>query len=111
MQTQPVDGPRAWTAATVDGPRSWYFPLPDACRAALEQVRADLRNAPRAVTDVRLPAPTQAACAEALRPVCDALENGRGFAIVEAPPGERLPAEDAVLLYWIVGLGLGRPFA
>ena len=39
-----------------------------------------------------------------------ALEAGRGFAIVEGPT-ERLATADAQLLYWIVGQGLGRPFA
>jgi alpha-ketoglutarate-dependent taurine dioxygenase len=111
MLTQPVAGPRAWTAATVDGLRSWYYPLPGACLAAFEQVRHQLRQVPRPVTEVRLSDPAHAACSEALRPVRDALERGRGFAIVEGPPGERLPADDARLLYWIVGLGLGRPFA
>jgi alpha-ketoglutarate-dependent taurine dioxygenase len=107
--TERVEGPRAWTAATVDDRGAWYYPLPAACLAAFEQARDELRRAPRPVTDVELPATVHAACAEALRPVRDALERGRGFAVVEAPPG--LPAEGAVLLYWIVGLGLGRPFA
>jgi alpha-ketoglutarate-dependent taurine dioxygenase len=38
--------------------------------------------------------------------VHQALEEGRGFAIVEGP---QLSAADANLLYWIVGQGLGRP--
>jgi alpha-ketoglutarate-dependent taurine dioxygenase len=111
MLTQAVADPRAWTAASVDDPRSWYYPLPDACFAAYEQVRDDLRRLPRPVTAVRLPDGLHAACVEALRPVREALEKGRGFALVEGPPGERLAAPDAQLLYWVVGLGLGRPFA
>jgi len=38
--------------------------------------------------------------------VKQALEHGRGFAIVEAPPGS---AEDMRALYWNVGQRLGRP--
>jgi len=40
-------------------------------------------------------------------PVLDALEAGRGFAIIEGPI---LPVEEANLLYWIVGQSLGKPF-
>src|SRR5262245_12322829 len=111
MLTQAVADPRAWTAASVDDSRSWYYPLPDACFAAYEQVQAGLRQIPRPVTAVRLADGLQAACVEALCPVREALEKGRGFAIVEGPPGEHLTAHDAQLLYWVVGLGLGRPFA
>src|SRR5262245_25382035 len=111
MLTLSVADPRAWTAASVDDPRSWYYPLPDACFAAFEQARRDLRQAPRQVTSIRLPDSRRGDCVQALRPVRDALERGRGFALIEGPPGERLAAPDAQLLYWIVGLGLGRPFA
>lgn len=102
MHLHPLAGPRAWTAGTIDDRRQWYYPLPDACRAAFAQVR---HLGPFA----RLPDGLRAACADALLPVRDALEHGRGFAIVE--PGERLAPEEATLLYWIVGLGLGEPLA
>src|SRR5262245_13355417 len=107
MFTRPLRGPRAWTAAAIDDRRRWYHPLPDACRAAFDHAR----RSPQPVTAVRLPDALRAACAGALRPVRDALEAGRGFAIVEPPPGERLSPADAQLLYWVVGLGLGEPFA
>jgi hypothetical protein len=111
MLTHAIADPRAWTAASVDDPRSWYYPLPDACFAAFEQVRSEVRQAPRPMTTIRLTASLRADCCQALRPVREALERGRGFALVEGPPGACLAAEDAQLLYWIVGLGLGRPFA
>src|SRR5262245_26604230 len=111
MLTPAVADPRAWTATTVDDPRLWYYALPDTCVASFEQVRRQLRNQPRPVAAVRLPDSLRLACAGDLRPVRAALENGRGFAIVEAPPGWRLSPEEAQLLYWVVGQGLGRPFA
>jgi len=40
-----------------------------------------------------------------------ALEKGRGFAIIQAASDARLSSSDAQVLYWIVGQGLGRPFA
>jgi alpha-ketoglutarate-dependent taurine dioxygenase len=96
-----VNDARAWTAASIDDRKTWHYPLPDACRAAFEQHRRESGHP-------ILPAKTRMACAESLRPVLTALEKGRGFAIVESSP---LNAADATLLYWIVGQGLGRPFA
>jgi len=107
MLTQAITDRRAWTTATSEASASWYYPLPDACLAALDQVKQD----PRPTTEIQLPDSLHAACARALQPVREALEAGRGFAVVEGPAGERLSTQDAVLLYWIVGQGLGRPFA
>src|SRR5947209_3851350 len=100
MLNQLVTDARAWTAATIDPPARWYYLLPDACRSVMH----DFGARPPAL----LPEAERRACAESLAPVRTALESGRGFVILEAPP---LPALDATLLYWIVGQGLGRPFA
>jgi hypothetical protein len=110
MLTQPIVDPRAWSTASIDDASSWYYPLPEACLGVLEQIKRD-RPKSQSVTTVQLPAGLHSQCAEALRPVRAALESGRGFAIVEGPPGGRMDAADLTLLYWIVGLGLGRPFA
>jgi alpha-ketoglutarate-dependent taurine dioxygenase len=37
------------------------------------------------------------------------LETGRGFAILDRVPVERYSAEEAQLLYWLLGQGLGQP--
>lgn len=102
MLTEPITDPRAWTAASIDDRAAWYSPLPDVCLAAFDEVRRDAHALPV------LPEPHRAACARALAPVRAALETGRGFAIIESPARV---APDATLLYWIVGQGLGRPFA
>jgi hypothetical protein len=70
-------------------------------------VRAAERKAWQPLTEVRLPDAARAEFAAALGPVRAALETGRGFAVVR--PSAGLPADDLRLLYWIVGLGLGRP--
>ena len=108
MLTQASADPRAWTAESIDDRNAWYYPLPGACLAAFEQVKG---NASAPITAMQLPDSVRAACAEGLQSVRGALETGRGFAIIEGPAGERLPAADAQLLYWIVGQGLGQPFA
>ena len=96
---------RAWTAASIDASVSWYHALPEAVWDVFQQIKPS-----EPVTVVELPASARACCRSALAAVHAALETGRGFAILEGP-AERLPLRAAQLLYWVVGQGLGRPFA
>jgi hypothetical protein len=109
MLTQTVADPRAWRADTVDEPDSWYYPLSERSQSALAAALADCRRDPRPVTDLRPPESLRAACADDLRPVRAALEEGRGFAIITPGRADRFPARDLPAAYWLVGHCLGRP--
>jgi hypothetical protein len=109
MTNQAIAGPRAWTAASVDDERCWYYPLPDACWTVFDAVREAQRKAPQPLTGIGLPDAVRAEFRAALAPVRMALESGRGFAVVQGPPGGGLSQDDSRLFYWLVGLGLGRP--
>jgi len=104
MLTDSISDARAWTAATIDDPTAWYYALPEICVSALQEFRADARPMSQRLLSEK----TRSACADALQPVRQSLESGRGFAIITSPP---LPAEESTLLYWLVGQCLGRPFA
>ncbi len=95
---------RAWRADTIDDSREWYYSLSSPCLAALREAARDGRGRP--ATDLRLTDELRAACAAAFRPVRDALEGGRGFAVIESPP-----CEEAAALYWLAGQVLGEPMA
>src|SRR5438067_4312136 len=89
LRTEAFHDARSWTAATIDDSRSWYYPLSETCRSALDRaVRAAAANGV-AITSASVPAETAAACPESLRPVLDALENGRGFAVIDGIPADR----------------------
>jgi alpha-ketoglutarate-dependent taurine dioxygenase len=105
VPTETTTDRRAWQADSIDAPSSWHLPLPARCRADLDVFSRDLS---RPVTAFLLPADLRAAWGEALAPVRDALERGRGFVLLEAPPG-RYSDDDLRLLYWLVGQALGRP--
>jgi alpha-ketoglutarate-dependent taurine dioxygenase len=94
MPTDTADA-RAWRADTIDDPRGWYYTLSDSCVAAL---RAAAR-AGRPSDDLEF------------RPVLDALERGRGFAVIAGPPPDPASPQEAVALYRLVGQMLGEPFA
>src|SRR5437773_8455290 len=91
----------AWQADTIDDPEGWYYPLAGTCLAALRDAARAGQGRP--VTELGLGAGVRAAGATDLRPVLDALEEGRGFAILRGPsPGQSSP-EQARALYWLTG--------
>jgi alpha-ketoglutarate-dependent taurine dioxygenase len=111
MLSHAVTDHRAWTAANVGNLAGWYHALPAECLRALGRLREHIADPASNLTDLRLSNDEHAACTTALAPVRAALERETGFAVVHGPPDGLLPAREAVALYWIVGLGLGVPFA
>ena len=101
---------RAWRAADAGPESSWRCPLPRERRGAArpgpdtrERTSAARRNAVRGIRSAHL--------VRRLRAVADALESGRGFAIVHGPSEQRLSLEIQLALYWAVGQILGEPVA
>jgi alpha-ketoglutarate-dependent taurine dioxygenase len=76
---------------------------------ALERAVQDWRREQRAVTDMRLPESLRVACVGDIEPVRQALDSGRGFAIIQGVPVERCGALEAQAMYWLIGQALGRP--
>jgi hypothetical protein len=111
MLTQTVTDPRAWRADTIDPPEAWYYPLSARCLAALDKTIQQLRREPRPATELQVSETPCASCEEELYPVLDALESGRGFAIIEGLPCERYSVAEQQAIYWLVGQLLGQPVA
>src|SRR4051794_19933289 len=109
--TEAGNDPRAWRAATIDERGAWRVPLPESCRTLLDRTVAELRRDPRPVTEIRVSEAERAEGAEALRPVLDVLESGRGFAILDGAPREPVSRLEAQAMYWVVGQLLGEPTA
>jgi alpha-ketoglutarate-dependent taurine dioxygenase len=76
---------------------------------ALDVTIEQLRREPRPTAELRLSETPCAACAGELRSVIDALDEGRGFAIVTGLPASRYSPAELQALYWLVGQLLGRP--
>jgi alpha-ketoglutarate-dependent taurine dioxygenase len=96
---------QAWNRDTIDPPAAWYARLPG---RLLEALGGLLRAVPEQVVQVRLPDGLRDLCRDALVPVADALENGRGFVVIESP-GPDFDDRQRGLLYWLLGQALGRP--
>ncbi len=97
-----------WKADSIDDPASWHYTLSDACLAELDAFVQELKDDPRPVTEARIQEAGFASCRACLQPVLEAMDSGRGFAIVDRVPLDSV--EDAQAVYWLVGQMLGLPF-
>ena len=111
IPSAPVGGPAAWRGQELARHDDWRIELTPAQIAELDGLRDDLRA--RGLTpatlhreDVVLPtlAPTIAMWRREL-------VDGRGFLVVRGLPVERWGDDDAGLVFWALGLALGRPGA
>jgi len=109
MLTQTITDSRAWRAGSIDPGHSWYYPLSQMCLEALDETVQTLRREPRPTCDVSVSDSSLANCRNDFRPVLDALESGRGFAIITGLPCERYSVAEQQTAYWLVGQMLGRP--
>src|SRR5438477_12703876 len=101
MLTKRIDDQRAWNAGSIDETQAWYYRLPERVVAALDETVNDLRGRPRPVTELDLSRSPCAACRGELSPALAALEQGRGFTIVEGISPDRYSKEEWRAVYWV----------
>ncbi|MFD8738608.1 TauD/TfdA family dioxygenase [Streptomyces sp. NPDC059618] len=112
----PLSGPSVWKGPELPPPGQeltppgpWRWTLPEARIAEIDSALREARR--RDLTLLRLtaadfPLPGLAA---GLAQVREALEHGRGFAVVRGIPVERLGETAASTVFWGIGRHLGRP--
>jgi alpha-ketoglutarate-dependent taurine dioxygenase len=100
---------RAWRGADAGPESSWRYPLPLGCAGALLELARTLASGAVPLVETRLADSDRRAWSGDFARVADALENGRGFAIVHASSEEPVPLEIQHALYWVVGQILGEP--
>lgn len=100
---------RAWRATTIDDSTKWYYPFSERCRTAINQTVQQLRRSSYSPIELQLNDFPLAACADEFQPVLEALESGRGFAILEGLPVEPYSIQELQAIYWLVGQILGTP--
>lgn len=109
MLTHTILDARAWRNNTIDDRQRWYYPLSPQCLTTLDQTIHRLRQNPRPATSVSAAEELCTVCANELKPVRAALENGRGFAIIQGPPRDPYSPEEMTVCYWLIGQLLGQP--
>jgi alpha-ketoglutarate-dependent taurine dioxygenase len=108
-RVETIPARRAWTATGIDDRSSWYCRLPGVAREALAQAARALCAGPRPFLESPIGVGLIAGWGEALVPVREALDGGRGFAILDDMPGG--PGDEMPAAYWLAGHALGRPVA
>ena len=104
-----ISDEQAWRASSIDDTTAWYYPLSENCLSSFEWVIRDVQRQSRPITEISRPSTSLNGCGECLQPVLNALNSGRGFAIIERLPIERVSVEEALSMYWLIGQFLGTP--
>ena len=107
---EPIEGPRAWTRATIR-PADWTVAVSSAALAELRAVLEELRRSPLPVfvldpRDYRLDA-----CQAMMARVRALADEGPMFAVIDRLPVDDMTREEAVSLYWLLASLLARPVA
>jgi hypothetical protein len=108
---EPIRSPAAWRGQDLARRTDWQVPLGAEDVAALERAAATVRQRglePSQVTRGDFDVPL---LHDRIRAWRDELVHGRGFVLVRGLPVARWGEEVASLVYWDLGLHLGRPGA
>ena len=100
---------RAWRAVDAGPESSWRIPLSASSAGGLLDLADKLARRPVPLVDTHLSDSDRLVWSSHFAAVADALENGRGFAIVRGESDEPPPLDVQRALYWAVGQILGEP--
>lgn len=104
-----ISDERAWRASNIDDTTAWYYPLSEECLSSFEWVIRGAREQSRSITEISRPNTSLNGCDECLQPALNALNSGRGFAIIERIPVKGYEVEEVLSTYWMIGQLLGNP--
>jgi hypothetical protein len=107
-QRDVITGPDAWIGPEIQDDDAWIHRVN---AAAVKEIDAALAHAKRLGAKIPFAAdafPLPHFSAELDR-ILEEVENGRGFTLVRGIPRDRYTDEECELIYWGLGVHLGRP--
>lgn len=107
----PLTGPAAWRGAEIARRDDWRVRLGATQIAELDRALAAARATGRPLETLRRDDFPLPALAGAIAGWVRELRSGRGFLLVQGLPVGRWGDEDSALVFWCLGLHLGRPGA
>jgi hypothetical protein len=112
VPTQPIDSPSAWRANELTE-AAWQVRLLDShvreLESALATARSVMHDENKPVLELTRADFPLGSLAEEVARWRNQVAAGRGFLLVRGLPVERWSQEDCELLFWCLGLYLGRP--
>ncbi len=108
---EPITGPAAWRGAELARRDDWIVRLDAPRIAELDRALAAARATDRPLEALRREDFPLPALAPEIAGWARELRDGRGFLLVRGLPVERWGDADSALVFWSLGLHLGRPGA
>jgi len=102
-----IVGDQVWKRGSLS-PIDWTIPLPEACRAELEEVVRQFRKYPRPIQHMTLEAFVLTACAAMMAQVRRQLVHGVGLAVLDRIPVERYSVPENKAIGWLLACLMGQ---
>ena len=105
----PLTGPGVWTGPELARGTDWLLPLMDVHRRELRELVGRARSEGLGLEDIQRDTLPLEACAPLGSEVRARLEGGPGLVILRGLDLENVSAEDAGLMFFLLGRAMGRP--
>jgi hypothetical protein len=111
VRRTPIVGPAAWRGEDLARRDDWIVPFTATQIAELDDALTTMRRRGIEIDALRRDDVALPVLAPALASWVRELTDGRGFLVLRGLPVERWGDDGAALVYWLLGLHLGRPGA
>ena len=105
----PVTGPGAWRGEDLARGTEWLVPLTDDHRRELSDVVAKARADGSGLADIERDTFPLPACTPLIRDIERQIEDGPGLVVLRGLDLDGVSAEDAGLMFFVLGRAMGRP--
>ncbi len=110
IPNRPIEGPSAWVRAAVH-PEDWLIELSGDCLDEIRRAVEELRAYPLPTVVLGPQDFAMTACQEAMTRARAILASGVRFAIVDRLPVDKMTANEATAIYWLLSSMIARPVA
>jgi len=105
----PLTGPGVWRGSELARGSEWLVPLTEVHRRELQDVVEQTRREGIGLADIDRDTFSLNACAPLIRDVERQIEDGLGLVVLRGLDLEGVSAEDAGLMFFVLGRAMGRP--
>ena len=109
MTVGPIESPAGWRGSALRESDAWIARLSAADEDEIVALARRLRATGKPREALTLEDADPGRLGDLLRGWREELSRGRGFVLVRGLPLDRLSPDDATLVYWALGLHLGKP--
>ena len=101
--------PKGWDSNSIDAPECWIYSLSRKVLSELDSTITPGAGKVTPIEDLALSESCARYCHRDNAPIAEALDSGRGFAIVDRIPVDRYTLDEAKAAYWLIGQSIGIP--